>query len=457
MALQSKIGWHFLSLKRFQLLSRVLVSMDNIIGLYVSSRHLEWKQCVGRCQLRERYFFFCAYPPHQEFCMNLLHRLTVSVLLITAPWSSAFAQEVFKIGLILPMTGQQATTGKQIEAAAKLFMAQNGNKVAGRTVELIIKDDGGMPDAAKRIAQELVVNDKVGALGGFGLTPLALATAPIATQSKTPMVVMAAATSIITEASPFIVRTSFTLAQCSVAMGDWAPKNGIKRVVTLVSDYGPGIDAERFFKERFLLNSGQIIESLRVPLRNPDFAPFLQKVRDLKPDALFVFVPSGAGAAVMKQFLERGMDKAGIRLIGTGDLTDDDQLNDMGEGSLGVVTSHHYSAMHPSAVNKKFVEAFKKANNGMRPNFMAVGGYDGMRVIYDALKATKGGQGGGEALLAAMKGQIFESPRGQVFIDAQTRDIVQDIYLRRVEKKNGELYNVEFDVIKGVKDPGKTK
>ena len=370
---------------------------------------------------------------------------------------SVQAQEAFKIGLILPMTGQQATTGKQIEAAARLFMAQNGDKVAGRKIELIIKDDGGIPDAAKRIAQELVVNDKVGVLGGFGLTPLALATAPIATQSKTPMVVMAAATSIITEASPYIVRTSFTLAQCSVAMGDWAPKNGIKRVVTLVSDYGPGIDAERFFKERFLLNSGQVIESLRVPLRNPDFAPFLQKVRDLKPDALFVFVPSGAGAAVMKQFLERGMDKAGIKLIGTGDLTDDDQLNDMGDGSLGVVTSHHYSAMHPTAVNKKFVEAFKKANRGMRPNFMAVGGYDGMRVIYEALKNTKGGQGGGDALRAAMKGQIFESPRGQIFIDAQTRDIVQNIYLRRVEKKDGELYNVEFDVIKEVKDPGKTK
>ena len=370
---------------------------------------------------------------------------------------SVQAQEAFKIGLILPMTGQQATTGKQIEAAARLFMAQNGDKLAGRKIELIIKDDGGIPDAAKRIAQELVVNDKVGVLGGFGLTPLALATAPIATQSKTPMVVMAAATSIITEASPYIVRTSFTLAQCSVAMGDWAPKNGIKRVVTLVSDYGPGIDAERFFKERFLLNSGQVVESLRVPLRNPDFAPFLQKVRDLKPDALFVFVPSGAGAAVMKQFLERGMDKAGIKLIGTGDLTDDDQLNDMGDGSLGVVTSHHYSAMHPTAVNKKFVEAFKKANHGMRPNFMAVGGYDGMRVIYEALKNTKGGQGGGDALLAAMKGQIFESPRGQIFIDAQTRDIVQNIYLRRVEKKDGELYNVEFDVIKEVKDPGKTK
>ena len=370
---------------------------------------------------------------------------------------AAQAQEVFKIGLILPMTGQSASTGKQIEAAARLFMAQNGDKVAGRKIELIVKDDGGVPDATKRMAQELVVNEKVGVLSGFGLTPLALATAPFATQSKTPMVVMAAATSTITEASPFIVRTSFTLPQCAVAMGDWAPKNGIKRVVTLVSDYGPGIDAERFFKERMQLNSAQVVESLRVPLRNPDFAPFLQKVRDLKPDALFVFVPSGAGAAVMKQFLERGMDKAGIKLIGTGDLTDDDQLNDMGDGALGVVTAHHYSAAHPSALNKKFVEAFKKANNGLRPNFMAVGGYDGMRVIYEALKNTKGGQGGGEALLAAMKGQIFESPRGQIYIDAQTRDVVHNIYLRKVEKKDGQLYNVEFDVIKDMKDPGKAK
>ena len=371
--------------------------------------------------------------------------------------NSGWAQEAFKIGLILPMTGQSASTGKQIEAAARLYMAQNGSTVAGRKIELIIKDDGGVPDATKRIAQELVVNDKVGVLSGFGLTPLALATAPIATQSKTPMVVMAAATSSITEASPFIVRTSFTLPQCAVAMGDWAPKNGFKRVVTLVSDYGPGIDAERYFKERMQLNSAQVVESLRVPLRNPDFAPFLQKVRDLKTDALFVFVPSGAGAAVMKQFLERGMDKAGIKLIGTGDLTDDDQLNDMGEGALGVVTAHHYSAAHPSALNKKFVEAFTKANKGLRPNFMAVGGYDGMRVIYEALKNTKGGQGGGEAMLAAMKGQIFESPRGQIYIDAQTRDVVHNIYLRKVERKDGQLYNVEFDVIKDMKDPGKTK
>ena len=368
----------------------------------------------------------------------------------------AYAQDSLKIGLILPMTGQQASTGKQIEAAARLYMAQNGATVAGKKVELIVKDDGGIPDASKRIAQELVVNDKVNVIAGFGLTPIALAVAPIATQSKTPLVVMAAATSIITEASPYIIRTSFTLPQASVAMADWAPKNGIKKVVSLVSDYGPGIDAERFFKDRLMFNGGQVVESLRVPLRNPDFAPFLQKVRDIKPDALFVFVPSGAGAAVMKQFLERGMDKAGIKLIGTGDLTDDDQLNDMGDGALGVVTSHHYSAAHPSALNKKFVDAFQKANKGMRPNFMAVGGYDGMRVIYEAFKATKG-KGNGDELLAAMKGQIFESPRGPMFIDAQTRDVVHNMYMRKVEKKDGQLFNIEFDLIKDMKDPGKTK
>ena len=369
----------------------------------------------------------------------------------------ASAQDnVFKIGLILPMTGQQATTGRQIEAAARLYMAQNGDTVAGKKIQLIVKDDTSLPDVTRRLAQELVVNEKVNVLAGMGITPSAMATAPLSTQSKTPLVVMAAATSSITEASPYVVRTSFTLPQVSVALADWAPKNGIKKVVTLVSDYGPGIDAEKYFNQRLTLNGGQVTEALRVPLRNPDFAPFLQKVRDGKPDALFVFVPSGAGAAVMKQFLERGLDKAGIKLIATGDVTDDDQLNDMGDGALGVVTSHHYSAAHPSPLNKKFVDAFEKANKGLRPNFMAVGGYDGMRVIYEALKTTKGA-GGGDALLAAMKGQVFESPRGKVFIDAQTRDIVQDVYLRKVERVNGQLYNVEFDVIKDVKDPGKTK
>jgi len=385
-------------------------------------------------------------------------RVFISAIALAAAafTSAAQAQETFKIGLILPMTGPFASTGKQIEAAARLYMAQNGSTVAGKKVELILKDDTAAPDVTKRLAQELVVNEKVNVLAGFGLTPLALATAPIATQSKTPLVVMAAATSSITQASPYIIRTSFTLPQAAVALGDWAPKDNIKRVVSLVSDFGPGIDAEKYFKDRFTFNGGQVVETLRVPMRNPDFAPFLQKVRDIKPDALYVFVPSGAGTALMKQFAERGLDKAGIRLIGTGDVTDDDILNRMGDVALGVVTSHHYSTSHKSALNQKFVEAFEKANNNLRPNFMAVGGYDGMRVIYEALKATKG-QGGGEALLNAMKGQIFESPRGPMFIDAQTRDVVHNIYIRKVEKVNGQLYNTEFETIKDVKDPGKNK
>ncbi|MFM2055592.1 MAG: hypothetical protein RL456_3629 [Pseudomonadota bacterium] len=381
--------------------------------------------------------------------------LAAATLLVAGPLFPAAAQEPLKIGLILPMTGQQATTGRQIDAAVKLYLAQNNPVIGGRKVEVILKDDASTPDQTRRLAQELIVNDKVVALAGFGITPSAMATAPLATQSKTPMVVMAAATSAITEASGFIVRTSFTLPQAAVALAEWANKARIGRVVSLVSDYGPGIDAEKHFADRITLNGGQVIDKLRTPLRAPDFAPVLQKVRDAKPEALFVFLPSGQGAAFMKQFAERGLDKAGIRLIATGDVTDDDQLNDMGDVALGVVTSHHYSAHHKSPTNQKFVEAFKRANNGLRPNFMAAGGYDGIRVIVEGLKASKGA--GGEALLAAMKGQIFESPRGPVLIDAQTRDIVHDMYIRKVERVGGELHNVEFDAVKAMKDPGKLK
>ena len=361
----------------------------------------------------------------------------------------------FKIGLLLPMTGPFASTGRQIDNGVRLYMAQFGDKVAGRPIQIILKDDTGAPDITKRLAQELVVNDKVDVMAGFGLTPLALATAPIATQAKIPMVVMAAATSIITQASPFIVRTSMTIPQVTLGVAEWAPKNGIKKVVSLVTDYGPGIDAEKTFRERFLLNGGQILGELRVPLRNPDYAPFLQKVRDLKPDAMFVFVPAGAGTALLKQFAERGLDKAGIKLIGEGSVADDEILNEMGDVALGQVTSHPYSASHNSPANKKFVEAFMKQSKGVRPNFFGVAAYDGMRVIYEAVKATKG-SGNGDALVAAMKGQIFESPRGPIYIDAQTRDIVQNVYVRRVERVNGQLYNMEFDVLKDVKDPAKT-
>lgn len=371
--------------------------------------------------------------------------------LLAAPLGATAQAEPFRIGLILPMTGPFASTGRQIDAAVKLYMAQHGSTVAGRKVEVVLKDDAGTPDQTRRLAQELITNEKVAVIAGFGVTPAALAVGPIATQSKTPAVVMAAATSSIVATSPYFVRTSYTLPQTALTMAEWANRNRIKKFVTMVSDYGPGIDAEKSFKERVQLNGGQVVGEVRVPVRNPDFAPFLQRVRDLAPDAVFVFIPSGPAVSLMKQFSERGLDKAGIRLIGDGGVTDDDTLNEMGDAALGIVTSFHYSTAHDSPTNRQFVQAFGAANKGMRPNFMAVGGYDGMRVIYKALEATQG-KGRGEALLNAMKGQNFESPRGPVLIDAQTRDIVQDVYIRRVEKKNGQLWNIEIDVNKGVKD-----
>ena len=351
------------------------------------------------------------------------------------------------------MTGQQASTGKQIDAAVKLYMAQNGNTVAGKKIEVILKDDTGVPDVTKRLAQELVVNDKVAVLAGFGLTPSALATAPIATQAKMPEVVMAAATSIDHRGLALHRAHLFTLPQSSVPMADWALKNGIKKVVTLVSDYGPGIDAEKSFTEQLQGRRRQVIENAARAAAQPRLrAVPAEGGATPSPTRCSSSCPRARARTFMKQFVERGLDKAGIKLIGTGDVTDDDQLNDMGDAALGVVTSHHYSAAHDRPANKAFVEAFKKANNGLRPNFMAVGGYDGMRLIYEALKKTKG-EAGGDALLAAMKGMIWESPRGPVSIDPETRDIVQNIYIRKVEKKDGELYNVEFATIPDVKDP----
>jgi branched-chain amino acid transport system substrate-binding protein len=375
----------------------------------------------------------------------------LGALLAAAP---ALADDTVTVGLILPMTGPSASTGKQEKAGAELYMHEHGDAVAGKKIVLEVKDDTGAADVTKRLAQELVANDHAAALLGFGLTPLALAAAPIATEAKVPEIVSAAATAAITEKSPYIVRTSFTLPQAAAPMADWALKNGIKKVVTIVTDYGPGVDAEKWFGDTFEKGGGAIAEKIRVPLKNPDFAPFLQRVADDKPDAVFVFVPSGFGAVFMKQFVERGLDKSGVKLIGTGDVTDDDLLADIGDAALGAVTTHHYSADHDSPENKAFVAAFEKANNGMRPNFMAAAAYDGMALLYQALEKTKGDTSG-DALLAAMKGMSWTSPRGPVSIDADTRDIVQNIYVRKVEKKDGGLFNVEFATIPDVKDPYK--
>ena len=390
-------------------------------------------------------------------CHPIRRRMLQTVALATALCvlpGAALAADPFKIGLILPLTGPFASTGKQIEAAARLYMAKNGDTVVGRKIELIVKDDTGLaPETTKRIAQELVVQDKVNVLAGFGLTPLALAAAPVATEAKVPMIVMAAATGMIPTRSPFIVRTGFTLPQITGPIAEWALKNKIKRVVTMVTDYGPGLDAEKTFQTVFKAGGGEIVEAIRTPLRNPDYAPFLQRAKDAKPDALFVFVPSGEGLAVMKQFEDRGLKQAGIRLIGTGDVTDDDLLVSMGAPAVGVVTSFHYSAAHDSPENKAYVDGMMKANNGMRPNFHSVGGYDGMQLIYEALKKA-GPDATGEQLVEAMKGMKWMSPRGPMSIDPATRQTVQTVYLREVKMVNGQPWNIEFDKFENVKDPG---
>jgi branched-chain amino acid transport system substrate-binding protein len=378
----------------------------------------------------------------------------IAVAPVVLAAASAMAEETVKIGLILPMTGSLATTGKQVEAGARFYMRETGATVAGKKIEVILRDDGGLPDNSKRIAQELLVRDKVNILAGFGLTPIALAVAPLATETKTPMVVMAAGTAIVTERSPYIVRTSFAQAQSVVVIADWEAKQGLKRAVSVVSDFAPGYDSETYFKEHFTQAGGEVPLSLRVPLLNPDFALFLQRARDAGPEGLFVFIPAGQAATFMRQFAERGLDKSGIRLFGAGDITDDDLLNGMGDSMRGTVTAYFYSAAHPSAKNKAFVEGVKRANNGMRANFFGVSGYDGMHLIYEALKKTDG-KTDGDGFISAVKGMSWESPRGPMTIDPETRDVVHNIYLRKVEKVNGELWNIEFATVENVKDPVK--
>ncbi len=382
--------------------------------------------------------------------------VTVGFTLAVGAFASTatFAQETAKVGLVLPLTGGQGPVGKQIQAAAQLYVQQHGATVAGKKIDLIIKDDAGVPDNSKRLAQELIVNDKVAVIGS-ALTPSAMAIGPLSTQGKTANVVMVSGTSgVINPNNPYMVRTSFTLGQQSGIIAEWAAKNGAKKVVIVQSDWAPGAEATKVFTDAFTKAGGQVVETIKVPLANPDFAPFLQRARDLNPDSLFVFVPAGQAGTFAKQFAERGLDKAGIKLIGPGDIVDDNDLPGMGDAMVGVVTAGIYSAAHKSQANKDYVAAFEKVNN-FRPNFISVGGYDGMHLIYEALKKT-GGKTDGDALVNAMKGMKWESPRGPISIDPQTRDIIQNIYIGKVEKVDGQLYNIQFATFDAVKDPLKT-
>ena len=376
--------------------------------------------------------------------------------LFAAVMLPAGANAQIKIGVINSYSGQFADTGAQIDNGIKLYMKQHGDTVDGKKIEIIRKDTGGPnPDVAKRLAQELVVRDKVDILAGFTLTPEALGAASVSEEAKKPMVVMNAATSIVTTKSPYIVRVSLTLPQIADTLAAWAvKKGGTKKAYTMVSDYGPGIDAEGAFQKAFKEAGGEIVGSVRMPVANPDFSAFVQRAKDLNPESIFVFIPGGAQpAALGKAFAERGIDPKKVKILSTGEPVDETAIKSMGDLALDRISAWHYDYNHKSKMNSDFVKAFN-AEFKRNPDFFAVGGYDGMHLIYEALKKTKG-NADGDALIAAIKGMKWESPRGVIWIDPETRDIVQTVYIRKVQKVGNDIVNVEFDKVENVKDPVK--
>ncbi|MGE3146505.1 MAG: ABC transporter substrate-binding protein [Pseudorhodoplanes sp.] len=386
---------------------------------------------------------------------KLLLGLAGATLLAAGP---AKAQGTIKIGLIMPYSGQFADAATQMDNAIKLFVQQNGDSVAGKKLEFIRKDTGGIaPDVAKRLAQELIVRDGVDMIAGFVLTPNALAAGDVSEQAKKFMVVMNAATSIITTKSNYMVRTSLTTPQVNGALGTWAAKKGgVKKSYTMVSDYGPGLDAGGAYASAFKEAGGEIIGEVKIPVANPDFSAFVQRAKDANPESIYIFVPGGAQpAALGKALVERGIDPSKTKIMGQGEIASDEALKGMGDAALGIITAFHYDWNHKSKMNEDFVKAYNAAYN-RNPDFFSVGGWDGMRLIYEVLKKTKGNTDG-KAMVDAAKGMAWESPRGPISIDPETRDIIQNVYIRRVEKVNGKLANVEFDTVEKVKDPVKEK
>jgi branched-chain amino acid transport system substrate-binding protein len=367
-------------------------------------------------------------------------------------------QGPIKIGLIMPYSGQFADTATQMDNAIKLFVKQNGDTVAGRKIEFVRKDTGGIaPDVAKRLAQELVVRDGVDILAGFVLTPNALAAGDVCEQAKKFMVVMNAATSIITTKCQYMARTSVTTPQLNQALGEWAvKKGGVKKVYTMVSDFGPGLDAEGAFTLAFKEAGGEVTGQVKMPVANPDFSAFVQRAKDLNPESLYIWVPGGAQpGALGKALSERGIDPRKMKVMGQGEVTDDTALKTLGDAALGIITAFHYDPTHKSAKNEAFVKAYNAEYN-RNPDLFSIGGWDGIQLIYDVLKKT-GGKTDAEALIAAAKGAKWESPRGEISIDPETRDIIQNVYIRRVEKVDGKVQNVEFDKVENVKDPVKER
>ena len=384
---------------------------------------------------------------------TLIGLATVSAAVLAA--AAANAQQTIKVGVILAYSGQFADPSAQMDNGIKLYMKQHGDTVAGRKIELIRKDTGGIaPDVAKRLAQELIVREGVDILAGFALTPNALAVGDVSAQAKKFMVNMNAATAIITTKSPYMVRTSFTVPQLNQPLGTWAYRNGVRRAYTMVSDFGPGHDGEAAFQKGFKEAGGEIVGAARYPVANQDFSAFVQRAKDANADAIYIWTPGGPQpAAIGKALAERGIDARKTKVLGQGELTSEDALKSMADAGLGIITAFHYDYNHDSAMNAAFVKSYKQAF-GRNPDMFSVGAFDGMRVIYEALNKT-GGKTDGESLINAAKGMSWESPRGPMAIDPETRDVIQTVYIRRVEKVGGQIVNVEFDKIENVKDPFK--
>ena len=388
---------------------------------------------------------------------RILYGLVAGLIVALAGASTAGAQDTVTIGLINPYSGQFADTAIQMDNAIKLYVKLHGDTVAGKKLEFIRKDVGGVaPDLAKRLAQELVVRDHADILAGFALTPNALAAGDVSAEAKKFMVVMNAATSIITTKSPYIARTSTTTPQLNQTLATWAAKHGTKTAYTMVSDYGPGIDAEGAFQLGFKEAGSEIVGSVRFPVANPDFSAFVQRAKDSNAEAIYIWIPGGAQpAAVGKALAERGVDPTKVKVMGQDALAFESARKSMGDVALGIITVSNYDSNIDSALNREFVKAYNDEFH-RNPDIYSIGGYDGMNLIYEALKKT-GGNTDGDALIGAAKGMSWQSPRGPITIDPETRDIIQTVHIFRVEKVGGELLNVEIDKVENVKDPVKER
>jgi branched-chain amino acid transport system substrate-binding protein len=378
------------------------------------------------------------------------------VISLASPLANA-QNNTIRIGVITSLSGPAADSGAQMKAGIDTYLRLNGATVAGKRIEVIYKDDTGtQPDIAKRLATELVTRDRVDVLAGFVFTPNAMAAAGIADQSKKPMVVMNAAASALTTRSPYVTRVSYTIAQSAKPLAEWAYRTGARRVFTVVADYAPGIDAETWFNKTFTALGGKIVGSIRMPLTSVDYGAFVQRVKDEKPDAIHVFLPNGQPmVSFTKAYREKGLDKANIRFLGGEGWGDEDVLKAGGDALVGIYSSGFYSYTRPGAENAKFVEAFAKTVGGrMQPSFLAASSYDGMALIAKTLAKT-GGKTDGAAFMQALKGYTSTSPRGVVTIDPATRDIVQTMYIRRIDKQDGRLVATEIDRFEAVKDPAK--